>query len=96
MRYIIETKTKKGEGIVEELLEKEKALEQIDKYDPFEKLGADVEKMGIALKKFKQSGIDWSIFTYYLRGRGISAATIEGVMHEVSEFFIKVGLLERD
>ena len=45
MRYLIEPKNKKGEGIIEELLEKDKSLKLIDKYDAFEKVSADVEKI---------------------------------------------------
>ena len=96
MRYTIEAKTKKLEGTIEEFIKKEKTLKLIDKYDPFEKLSSDVEKMGNALRKFRTSGIDWSVFNYYLRGQGISQNTIDSVIGEVKEFFYKVGLLERE
>ena len=93
MRYIIEAKSKKYEGTVEEFLKKETSLKLIDKYDPFEKLGSDVEKMGEAMRKFKNSGISWSIFNYYLRGKGTPQSTIDAVLGDVKEFFVKVGLL---
>lgn len=95
MRYLIEAKTKKGEGLIEETLDKEKkSLKLIDKYDPFEKLGSNVEKMGEAMRKFQKSGISWEVFTYYLRGRGISQTEIRGVMGKVKDFFRAVGLLD--
>lgn len=95
MRYTIEAKGKRQEGIVEELLKKEKTLKMVDKYDPFEKLSGEVEKMGTALKKFKTGGIDWSVFNYYLRGKGLSQNTIDAVLDTTEEFFVKVGLLEK-
>lgn len=96
MRYLIETKTKKGEGMIEEFINKETTLKLVDKYDPFEKLGKDVEKMGEAMRKFQNSGISWSVFNYYLRGKGIPQNTIDSVMGETKEFFVKVGLLEKE
>ena len=96
MRYLIEPKNKKGEGIIEEILAKEKSLKLIDKYDPFEKVSADIEKIGLALRRFKKSGIDWSVFKYYLRGRGVPQSTIDGVMGKVEDFFKKIGILSED
>lgn len=95
-RYTIEAKTKKQEGTIEDFLKKEKSLKVIEKYDPFEKLGGEVVAMGNALRKFKQSGIDWSVFNFYLRGRGLSQQTIDAVMGDVESFFIKVGLLPKE
>lgn len=94
MRYTIETKSKKLEGIVEEFIEKEK-LVLVEKYDPFEKIGKDVEKMGLALRKFQKSGIDWDVFNTYLRGKGTSQGVIDAVMGDVKSFFLKVGLLPK-
>ncbi len=96
MRYTIEAKTKKQEGIVEEFIKKEKALKQVDKYDPFEKLGGEVEVMGNALRKFQKSGVSWDVFNYYLRGRGVPQQTIDAVLGEVKSFFVKVGLMEKN
>jgi hypothetical protein len=96
MRYLIEPKNKKGEGIIEEILDKEKSLKLIDKYDAFEKVSAEVEKIGLALRRFKKSGIDWSVFEYYLRGRGVPQATIDGVVGKVEDFFKKIGILSND
>lgn len=92
MRYTIEAKSKKSEGIVEEFINKEK-LVLVEKYDPFEKIGKDVEKMGLALRKFQKSGIDWDVFNTYLRGKGTPQGTIDAVMGDVKSFFLKVGLL---
>ena len=96
MRYTIEAKSKKNEGVVEELLKKDPSLKLVDKYDPFEKIGDEVLKMGEAMRKFKLSGISWSVFNYYLRGKGIPQSTIDAVMGETKEFFIKVGLMEKE
>ena len=92
MRYTIYAKTKKSEGIVEEFIKKEK-IELVEKYDPFEKISKDVEKMGLALRKFHKSGIDWDVFETYLRGKGISQRVIDAVLGDVKQFFIKVGML---
>lgn len=92
MRYILETKTKKEEGIIEELTNKEK-IKLIDNYDPYEKLSKDVEKVGLALRQFQKSGIDWSVFKTYLRGCGYSVSLIDGFMGNVNQFFTKIGLL---
>jgi hypothetical protein len=93
MRYIIEVKTKRGEGIIEELVDKNKVVRLIDSYDPFEKISKDVEKMGLALRQFKKSGIDWEVFTTYLRGRGLPKTTIDSVMGSVKDFFTNIGML---
>lgn len=89
MRYIIEPKTKKAE---QELLENER-LKIITRYDPVEKLSVDVEKLGAALKEFKASGVNWRVFNYYLRGRGLSQSMIDAVMGEVKDFFKNMGIL---
>ena len=92
MRYTIDAKSKKLEGIVEEFIKKEK-IELVEKYDPFEKISKDVEKMGLALRKFQKSGIDWDVFNTYLRGKGTPQSRIDAVMGDVKQFFLKVGLL---
>lgn len=89
MRYIIEPKNKKAE---EELLANDK-LKVVTKYDPVEKLGAEVEKIGAALKEFKEGGVSWRVFNYYLRGRGLSQTMIDLVMGEVQDFFRAMGIL---
>lgn len=96
MRYLIEAKTKKGEGTIEELVKKERSLKTIDSYDPFVKVSREVERIGAALRRFKKAGIDWDVFRYYLRGRGIPGSTIDNVMEKVEEFFVKVGILEKE
>lgn len=95
MRYTIEAKSKKLEGIVEDLMRKESALKLVDKYDPFEKLGGNVQAMGDAMRKFKSSGISWDVLNYYLRGKGISQKVIEAVLGDVQSFFKKVGLMDK-
>lgn len=89
MRYVIEPKTKKAE---KELAENDQ-LKVITSYDPIHKLSIEVAKIGLALKEFKKTGVSWDIFNYYLRGRGISQATIDSVMGEVKDFFRKMGIL---
>lgn len=93
MRYILEAKTKKGEGTIEELVKKEKSLKLVDQYDPYEKVAKEVERVGLALRQFQKSGIDWDIFTTYLRGCGHSRVEIDGFMGDVKVFFTKIGLL---
>lgn len=93
MRYILEAKSKKGEGEIEEFYLKHKAVKLIDGYDPYEKLSKDVEKVGLALRDFQKSGIDWDVFETYLRGRGHSWKEIRGFMGSVKDFMQKVGLL---
>jgi len=88
MRYLIEPKNRKAE---EELVKNEH-LKVITSYDPIQKLTADVEKIGVALREFKKTGVSWDIFNYYLRGRGIPQQTIDSVMGEVKEFFRKIGI----
>lgn len=44
-------------------------------------------------KEFKASGINWTVFKYYLRGRGLSNELIENVMGKVDDFFKEVGLI---
>lgn len=93
MRYILEAKTKKGEGEIEEFYLKNKSIKFIDSYDPYEKISKDVEKIGLALKDFQKSGIDWEVFETYLKGRGHSRQMVQGFMGEVKGFMTKIGLL---
>jgi len=93
MRYILEAKNKKGEGTIEELVKKEKSLKLIDSYDPYEKVSKEVEKVGLALRAFQKSGIDWEVFSTYLKGKGYSKQLIQGFMGDVNGFFKKIGLL---
>ena len=92
MRYTIDAKSKKIEGIIEDFIKKEK-LELVEKYDPLGKISKDVETMGLALRKFQRSGIDWDVFNTYLRGKGAPQETIDAVIGDVKDFFLKIGLL---
>ncbi len=93
MRYILEAKNKKDEGTIEELCLKIKTIKLIDSYDQIEKLSKEVEKVGLALRQFQKTGIDWEVFTTYLKGRGHSKTEIDNFMGDVNDFFRKIGLL---
>ena len=93
MRYILEAKTKKGEGTVEEFYLKNKSIKLVDSYDPYEKVSKKVEKVGLALKAFQKSGIDWDVFATYLKGKGHSRNLVDGFMGDVNDFLKKIGLL---
>jgi hypothetical protein len=93
MRYILEAKTKKVEGIIEEFCLKNKTIKLIDSYDPYEKLSKEVEKVGLALRSFVKSGIDKTVLTTYLKGRGHSIRQVEAFMGDFKDFFKKIGLL---
>lgn len=90
MRYIIELKGMSDEDLKKLVVEKK--VQIITSYDPIENLSAKVERLGVALKEFKQSGINWTIFRYYLRGRGLSDTIVNNVMGKVEDFFKEVGL----
>ncbi|HEB13754.1 MAG TPA: hypothetical protein ENI13_02105 [candidate division CPR3 bacterium] len=94
MRYIVEAKTKKQQGIIEEFLGKEKGMKVVDRYDPFERVSSDVRKMGEAMRRFKESDIDWSVFNFYLRGKGIPQQTINAVIGETEKFFKAMGFIK--
>lgn len=55
--------------------------------DELDKIAANVEKLGEALRAFKESGVNWRIFNRYLRGSGISQKEIDRVMDGVESFF---------
>lgn len=93
MRYILEAKTKKAEGTIEEFYLKNKTIKLIDNYDPYQKLSKSVEKVGLALRQFQKTGIDWEVFETYLKGKGHSRSLVDGFMGDVTEFFKKIGLL---
>jgi len=93
MRYILEAKTKKDEGTLEEFYLKNKSIKLVDSYDPYEKVSKEVEKVGLALRAFQKSGIDWSVFETYLKGCGHSRNLIDGFMTDVNGFMKKIGLL---
>ena len=95
MRYILEAKTKKGEGTIEEFYLKNKSIKFIDSYDPYEKLSKEVEKVGLALRQFQKTGIDWDVFETYLKGMGHSRAEVQGFMGDVNRFLEKIGLLPK-
>jgi len=92
MRYILEAKNKKDEEIVEEFYAKNKSVQLVDSYDPYEKVSKEVEKVGLALRAFQKSGIDWEVFETYLKGCGHSRTEISGFMEDVKSFMTKIGL----
>jgi len=97
MRYILETKTQKGEELLAGLLDNNsKNFTLIDSYEPKERILAQVEKLGLALREYKKGGISWDVMKYYLRGKGLPQQTIDAVLGDVTEFFIKVGILEQE
>ena len=92
MRFIVEPKNTKAEVELQELLAKTNDFELISSYDPIESLSGKVEKLGVALRDFKKSGINWQVFTYYLRGRGLSNTIINNVMGKIDDFFEEAGI----
>lgn len=92
MRYTIEAKTKKQEGTIEEFVKKNN-IKIVDAYDPIEKVSRDVDKLGIAMRRFQKSDIDWSIFNDYLRGNGHSQKLIDSVLGDVKQFFVRMKML---
>lgn len=91
MRYIVEAKST-GEDVLKDFVAGRSDLEIVNSYDPIENLTEKVEKLGLGLREFKQSGVNWRVFNYYLRGRGISQSMIDTVMRGVDDFFKEVGL----
>lgn len=91
MRYIVET-TPDSDQILNNFLSECDNLEIITKYEPLEKLSGTVEKIGRLLKEYKQSGMNWKVLNYYLRGRGISQREIDYVLAGVEEFFDQFNL----
>lgn len=91
MRYLVSV-TKKQEEKFKQLLH-DQDIRIVDKYEPVVALTEKVEKMGAALKEFKATGATWDIFNYYMRGKGIAQADIDGVMGVAIEFFKKVGIM---
>lgn len=94
MRYFIDVLTKKAQGEIEALIKDNKDIGFVDAYEPKERLTRSVEDIGRALRAFKKSGVDWDIFTYYLKGKGHTRAEVEALMGDVKEFFRKVGMLD--
>lgn len=93
MRYLIEAKTDNAKEQLNRLVSAENTgMELISSYDPIENLSGKVEKLGVALKEFKASGINWNIFKFYLRGRGLSNQLIDNVMGKVEDFFKEAGI----
>lgn len=60
--------------------------------DELEKVSAQVEKLGEALKAYKESGINWRVFNRYLRGCGIPQADIDKVLDGTEKFFKDLGV----
>ena len=95
MRFLIEPKSQEAETKLRDILladTEHKEYELISEYEPIEKLSGQVERVGNALKEFKESGINWYIFSTYMRGRGISGTLLKRVMKPMKEFFEEVGM----
>ncbi len=92
MRFIIQSKNPESDANLRSFVDGVEDLEILSAYDPIENLSAKVEKLGMALKEYKESGINWKVFKYYLRGRGLSETMIDNVMGKVEDFFKEVGL----
>lgn len=60
--------------------------------DEFEIISEKVEKLGKALKEFKDSGINWRVFNRYLRGLSIPQSDIDSVMGGINKFFGDLGI----
>lgn len=60
--------------------------------DELEKISVSVEKLGEALKAYKESGINWRVFNKYLRGVGCSQSEIDNVMAGAEQFFKDLGM----
>lgn len=91
MRYILEVEDRKTEKYLQDFIADNK-VEVVDKYAPLERLSAEVEKLGVALREAKKNPGSWEILNYYLRGRGVSQSAIDGVMGPVVDFFKNVGI----
>jgi len=92
MRYIIEPTDAKSQERLLKFIQEDKAFNLVSSYDPIENLSTRVEKLGIALREFKASGVNWTVFKFYLRGRGLSNQIVDNVMGKVEDFFKEVGL----
>ena len=91
MRYIIEVDNEKTDRHLRDFLADNK-IEIVDKYEPIEQLSTEVEKLGRALKAAKANPGNWHMLNYYLRGRGISQSTVDGVMKPITDFFRSAGI----
>ena len=91
MRYILEVEDKKTEKYLLDFIADNK-VEVVDKFAPLERLSAEVEKLGHAMREAKRSPGSWEILNYYLRGRGVSQSSIDGVLGPVTDFFKNVGI----
>lgn len=60
--------------------------------DELEKISDAVEKLGSALKAYKESGINWRVFNKYLRGVGCSQSEIDNVLAGTEQFFKDLGM----
>lgn len=93
------------ERIIKVFCENDGAMEILGKYldgrsdmweyspkTELEKVSASVEKLGEALKLYKESGINWRVFNRYLRGCGIPQADIDAVMEGAEKFFKDLGI----
>ena len=90
MRYILDTDNPR---LMKKLLEKnEGSIELVQKYEPIEVLTSRVEKLGRLLEEYKDSGANWEILNYYLRGKGISQIMINSVMKGIKSFFREFGI----
>lgn len=91
MRYLIEVSNTKTEKYLNDFLH-DNEIEVVDRYEPLERLSAEVGKLGNALREAKRSPGSWSVLNYYLRGRGVSQSTIDAVLAPVKDFFKNVGI----
>lgn len=75
-----------------EFLDTKETLFEYNYRDELETLSAKIEKMGVALSEFKQSSLNWDIFVYYLKGKGIPKKDLDHVMSGVEDFFTDAGI----
>lgn len=86
-RYIIESSYPELRDVIAGLDD----TEIVDEYDPMERLNAKVEKIGAALREFKE-GNTWRLFLTYMRGKGISNQDVEKVVDGIDSFLKDAGV----
>lgn len=91
MRYIIETKKDNLPQVLSD--QGLSGIKIVDKYEPLEKIAASVERVGLALREFKNGGVSESVFFYYLKGKGHTEKEINAIMGDVKGFFTQIGIL---
>ena len=60
--------------------------------DELENISNRVQKLADALKAYKESGINWTVFNRYLRGHGIAQRDIDSVLGGVESFLKDMGI----